>query len=153
QKIPDRCGVRSDPQPQHGPPLQADSGCSPGRQHRRLAVSLGIAWRTSPRHRACAHSPRQSGETQMKRERFPIARLAYAAGAIAAGLVLGAISVNAAQPVIPTPAGTIRLPNIVYVIPYAVSASPAGVTAQAETIVSINATGAAAPCVFQVEWV
>src|SRR5262245_12273649 len=72
-------------------------------------------------------------------------------------LMTGMASTRAAQPTIPTPAGIGVLPNVIYVIPYAVSTrAPATGGLAAETIVSINSkpsAAGAALCNFQVEWV
>lgn len=78
---------------------------------------------------------------------------------LAAATIASVASANAAQPVISTPPGTAALPNIIYVLPYAVSTAPSS-TANltypvTETVVSIGLDGepGPVPCNFQVEWI
>ena len=59
-----------------------------------------------------------------------------------------------AQPQHFTPAGVARLPNILYVIPYAVSTGTAAAGGHsAETIVTIDSGSPGTPCSYQVEWI
>jgi hypothetical protein len=83
-----------------------------------------------------------------------VVQLGATGALVCAVMGLGAVPAKAAQPVIPTPAGVALLPNIIYVIPYAISSlSAAGGGPATETVVTIDGLASTATqCRFQVQW-